>query len=317
MPVFTRLEIKRESKVKLVNALSLLGALAIGTTVVGCMTDSGSSAANAGEARIVVQAGVKDVNKVNGLSKTSVIKLNKMIITLTSSDTLDAVRRDTILANDSVGSTFTKTATADQQFLKSISVKPLRSWTVEVKTLDDNDSVIHSNSQLVSNLLVGETRGVTINLTSRFVMYEAQFSLPDSLNFTVLGLKQQLAITRLVMTVDGDTVVDSTTAPRFAIAPTVNSIRFDYISVSDTPDVKIDFLGKVGADTAVTKLFTVEFDSVVATNPNPPPKNPTYVGPNSGQLSAITNLTINIGKVGTVLFQPVIDPNVTTKKSVK
>jgi hypothetical protein len=303
--------------VKLVNALSLLGALAIGSTVSGCMTDSGSSSANTADAQIVVQAGVRDVNKVNGLTKTSVIKLKKMVITLTSSDTSDAVKRDTILANDSVGSTFTTTATADQVFAKSISVKPLRSWTVEVKTLDDNDSVIHSNSQLVSSLLVGETRAVTINLTSRFVMYEAKFSLPDSLNFTLLSLKQQLAITRVVMTVDGDTVVDSTRTPRFAIAPTVNSVRFDYISVNDTPDVKLEFYGRIGADTTVSKLFQYEFENVNPDSTSPTPVQAVYTGPNSTQLSAITGLNINIGKVGTVVFEPVIDPNVTTKKGAK
>lgn len=300
---------------KFAKVLSVFGALALGAAITGCLNDSGPSS-NGGNASLVVQAGIKDVNKVNGMAKTSVITLNKLVITLTSSDVADAVIRDTIIAHPD--SAFKPTATSDQTFAKSIAVKPLRSWTVSVKTLDVNDSVIHTSTQLVSNLLVGETRAVTLNLTSKYVMYEAKFSLPDSLNFTQIGVKQQLSVNRVVMIVDGDTVVDSTRAPRFAISPTVNTVRFDYINVADTPDVKIEFFGRVGADTTVSKLFEYLFEDVDPGDETPnPPVQANYTGPNSSQLSAITGLTINIGKVGTVVFQPIIDPNVTTKKAVK
>src|SRR5690606_13788684 len=155
----------------------------------------------------------------------------------------------TIHAADTVGSTFTSDATDDQQFSRNFLVKPLRSWTVVVKVLDVNDSVIHFDSTVASNLLVGETRPISVNLASRFVMYEAKFSIPDSLNFTQLDLKQELRISRVLMLVDGDTVADSTSAPRFSSSPSVHTVRFDYIDVNTTPDVSIQFYGSVGTDT--------------------------------------------------------------------
>jgi hypothetical protein len=298
--------------VKLLNALSLVGALAIGATLVGCLNDSPARPA---DAQLIVNAGVRDVNKTKALGKTSVITLNKLIITLISSDSTDAVRRDTVLAD--TGASFSSDATDDQILTRNFRVTPLRSWTVVVKTLDVNDSVVHYDSQLVSNLLIGETRPVTVNLTSRFVMYEARFSLPDSLVFTQLdSLKQQLVVDRMVMIVDGDTVIDSTRTPRFETSPTEHSVFFDYISVTDTPDVTIEFHGRVGADTGSSKLFEYVFEDVDPTDENPDPVPGVYTGPNANELGAITGLTINIGKVGTVVFQPVINPNV-TKKAVK
>lgn len=291
-----------------------MGALVVGGVMVGCLNDSAPS--NGGDARIVVQAGIKDVNKVNGLTKSSVITLNKLVITLTSSIASDSVIRDTIIAHPD--SAFKPGATSDQTYARSIAVKPLRSWTVSVKTLDVNDSVIHSATQLIPNLLLGETREVTLNLTSRFVMYEAKFSLPDSLNFTQLGIKQQLSVDRVVMIVDGDTVIDSTRAPRFASSPAVNTVRFDYISVSDTPDVKIEFFGRVGADTTAGKLYEYVFENVDPGKETPnDPVQAVYTGPNSSQLGATAGLTIKIGKVGTVIFTPIIDPNVTSKRARK
>lgn len=300
---------------KLVKALSITGILAVSAIFAGCLNDSGS-ANTAGDAQLVIQAGVKDVNKTKSksLGKTSVIELKKLIITLRSSHPDDAVRRDTILADTG---DFVSDATDDQAILRNYAVKPLRSWSVIVKTLDANDSLIHYDSVLVSDVLIGETRAVTLNLTSRFVMYEARFSLPDSLTFTQLdSLKQQLVVDRMVMIVDGDTVVDSTHAPRFAPGQP-HSAFFDYIKVGDRPDVQIEFFGRVGADLTSTKLFEYVFEDVDPTVENPTPTTSTYTGPNAGDLGAITGLTINIGKVGTVVFEPIINPDVTTKQSAR
>lgn len=298
---------------KLVKALSITGILAVSAIFAGCLNDSGS-ANTAGDAQLVIQAGVKDVNKTKSLGKTSVITLEKMIVTLRSSEAGDAVHTDTVLAGTGG---FSSDATSDQSVLRNYAVKPLRSWTVIVKTLDVNDSIIHYDSVLVSNLLIGETRAVTLNLASRFVMYEARFSLPDSLTFTQLdSLKQQLVVDRMVMIVDGDTVVDSTHAPRFAPGQP-HSAFFDYVKVGDRPDVQIEFFGRVGADTTAGKLFEYVFDDVDPTVENPTPTTGTYTGPNAGDLGAITGLTINIGKVGTVVFQPVINPEVTTKRGTR
>src|SRR5690606_29828542 len=130
--------------------------------------------------QLIILAGVKDANKVSaGLKKTQVITLKEIVITLTSSsqDTL----RDTIAAGDGPGTAFLSSATVDQQLVLSYPVKPLRHWSIVVKTLDLNDSIVHYDSTMAANLLLGETRPVTLNLSSRFVMYETKFSVPDSL----------------------------------------------------------------------------------------------------------------------------------------
>jgi len=234
---------------------------------------------------------------------------------LTSSDAGEPVRRDTILANDSANSQFTTDATDNQTVTRNYRVTPLRSWTVTVKTLDAKDSVIHTKTVVASNLLVGETRPLTVSLTSRFVMYEAKFKLPDSLTFTLLDtLKQVLSVRRMVMIVDGDTVIDSLRSTRFSHDPTIHSIYFDYIDVNDTPDVKIECFGSVGGDTTSIKLFEYLFEDVDPTNETPTVAQAEYKGPGAAQLGANTGLTINIGKVGTVVFQPQIPVNVTTKK---
>lgn len=300
------------------SASALLGvAVIFGAALTGCLNDSGSPSRE--EASLIVSTKVTDVNKVNGrLAKSAAIKLDRLIITLTSNNPEDAVRRDTIKASDTAGSNFTTDATEDQTFSRNFLVKPLRNWTIVVKTLDVNDSVIHYDSTVANALLAGETRAVTVNLSSRFVMYEARFTVPDSLNFTLLSLKQQMSIRRVIMLVDGDTVADSSTTPRFAASPTQHSIRFDYISVNDIPDVKLEFYGSVGADTTTTKMFEQTFENVDPGNPNPSgPTTAEYVGPNSSQLGSTVGLTINIGRVGTVVFQPVLNPDVTSKKSTR
>lgn len=301
---------------KRVNLLSLAAAAALAFAFVGCLNDSGPS--KPADAQLFIQAGVKDVNQTKGLAKTAKIELRKLVITLTSSDTGDAVRRDTILANDSVGSSFTTDATDDQTVTRNYRVTPLRSWTITVKTLDAKDSVIHTSTTTASNLLVGETRAVTLNLSSRFVMYEAKFKLPDSLTFTQLdSLKQVLSVRRMVMIVDGDTVIDSSRTTRFSPDPTIHSIFFDYIDVNDTPDVKIEFFGSVGGDTTSTKLFEYLFEDVDPNDETPTVAEAEYTGPGASQLGSNAALTINIGKVGTVVFQPQIPTNVTTKKGAR
>jgi hypothetical protein len=314
---YDRIDHKRESKVKFVKALSIVGVMALSGAFVGCLNDSGPSSSEGGEARLLIQAGVKDVNKAGNLRKSSVITLEKLIITMTSHIGTDSVIRDTILASDTSGSSFTSVSTSDQTFAKNYSVKPFRNYTIEVKTLDVNDSIIHYHSTTADSMKAGETRPITVSLTSRFVMYEAKFSLPDSLNFTAIDVKQKLNIDRVLMIVDGDTVADSSRVTPFSSAPTVHTVRFDYMNVTDTPDVKIEFYGRVGDDTTVYKMFEYLFENVSPTNESPTPVQGVYTGPPSSSIGAFTGLTINIGKVGTVVFQPILNPNVSAKQAVK
>jgi hypothetical protein len=300
--------------VKLFKKISLLGIAALGLALSGCLNDSGPSASGE-DATLVISTSVKDINKVNGLGKASVITLRKLIITLTS-DSSD-VRRDTVLAD--TGSMFSSTSTSDQSFSRSYALKPLRNWKVVVKTLDANDSVIHKDSA-TTPLLAGQTKSVTLNLASRYVMYEAKFSLPDTLRYTQSGLALQLFINRVKLLVDGKVVTDSTALPRFNPSTTtppatiVHTVRFDYISVKDTPDVRVEFYGHIGSDTTTRKMFDHVFENVDPSNPNPPPAAPTYTGPNANELNGNVGLVINIGRVGTVIFNTNIPGNVNLKQ---
>jgi hypothetical protein len=304
---------------KLLKISALAGLAALAALATGCINDGGSRKDS--EANLVVVTGVKDVNKVRGLGKASTISLKKLIITLRSTDTTIAVRRDTVLAD--TGASFVSNATSDQTFSRSYKVNPLRTWIVVVKTLDAKDSVVHYDSATAVNLLAGETRSVTLNLSSRYVMYEAQFTLPDSINFTLSTFKQQLNVKRVVLRVDGSIVADSTRSPRFepgSPTPTIHTVRFDYIRVNQTPDVRVEFYGKIGdviSDT--TLLFVSEFNDVNPSTPNPPAVAPVYVGPDAVTLGniATAGLVINIGKVGTVVFNTNINGNVAGKSSAQ
>src|SRR5690606_8789134 len=134
-------------------------------------------------ANLVISMGVKDVNSLSkpGLGKTAAITLNKLVVTLTSSVETDAVIRDTVIASDTEGSPFVSASDEAQQVLNNYPVLPLRNWTIEVKTLDINDSTIHIATSTQNNLGIGENRTVVLNLTSRFVVYAAKFTLPDSI----------------------------------------------------------------------------------------------------------------------------------------
>ncbi len=308
-------------------ATSMIGATILG----GCfMTDGGKpSGDNQRPANLVISMGVKDVNNLSkpGLSKSAVandgIVLSKLVVTLTSSVVTDAVIRDTVLADTG---DFVSTSTDAQQVLRNYAVKPLRNWTIQVKTLDVNDSVIHISSSVQNNLTVGEVRPVTLNLASKFVVYVAKFVLPDSIGSQSSDQKQKLYVHRFMMVVDGDTVRDTSTTPP------------DYFSAA--PDTHKVFWNYVKADTVHTLQLYVYADSLGDWDPNLPifgdtiqitstdttytPELP-WMGPGSEHDpacqanpsncgGATTGLTINIGAVGSVVIVPGVPENPLPKR---
>lgn len=301
---------------KLMLGTSILGAAVLG----GCfMTDSGSKA-DAGTGTIVVSMGVKDVNNLakQGLGKSAVapqgLVLSKLIVTLTSSSPNDSVIRDTLVANDSLGSAFKTTATVAQQVLKSYQVKALRSYTVQVKTLDTKDSVVHLASSTTSVVQIATPATVVLNLSARYVVYVAKFLLPDSLSSTdttVTG-KQKVNIKRLVMVVDGDTVVDSVSSGYFAADPVENFIVWPYVKADTTHTVGLyvytDSLGNwdptrplYGTTVNVTSTDSTYAPSLPWTGPGSP-SDPNYNPANPGGSQA--DLEINLGPVSLVEINP-------------
>lgn len=186
---------------------------ASGVLLSGCLNDSGERDGSlaADEARLVIQTTVRDAN-ASGLAKSSAITLDRLIITLRSSIATDTVRRDTVLADTGA---FLSSSASDQQFTRAFAVKALRSWTVVVKTLDVNDSVVHYDSVPVPSMLLGQTRTVNLQLGSRYAMYEARYTLPSRLYPTDVPeaqrVYQKVFFSRLVLSVDGTVVRDSAT----------------------------------------------------------------------------------------------------------
>jgi hypothetical protein len=71
----------------------------------GCLSESSPS----GDAQLSIKMSVKDLDKSGnqkGLGKGSVIKLKKLVVTLTSSHPGDTAVIDTVLASDTGGSSF-------------------------------------------------------------------------------------------------------------------------------------------------------------------------------------------------------------------
>jgi hypothetical protein len=313
----------KEADMNMIKGLAL-GTVALAATVMtGCLFSSKSDS-NSQPASIVISMGVKDINNLgkSGLGKTATapgIVLHKLIVTLTSSVGGDAVIRDTILADTGV---FVSNSASSQSILRNYPVKALRNWTIQVKTLDVNDSVIHIASSTQNNLLIGENRLVTLNLSSKYVVYAAKFALPDSLGSLTSTQKQKLFVNRFVMIVDGDTVRDTSATPGFFTAkPDTHTVAWNYVKADTAHDLELyvfadsirmdsisggnwkwpknlPLYGDVIHITSTDTTYTPELPWTGPGSPSDPNYNPSNPG------GARAGLTINIGAVGSVVIVP-------------
>lgn len=313
---------------KSIKTLGLSLAAVAAFALVGCFGDNNPTASdkNAPAGTLVVSMGVKDVDNLTkrGLAKGQTITLKKLIIKLESSVGSDPVINDTIIAKDTVGSIFKTDSRTAQQILKTYSIRPLRNWTITVETRDSKDSTIHKATATANSIAIGEVRPVTLNLSSKYVMYAAKFTLPDSIASTASGFKQKLYVKRFRMTVDGITVRDTTLS--YFIPDSTHLVQYDYVR-SDTAHtiglyVYADSLGSwnsaypVYGDTIhITSTDTTYSPVLPWTGPGSPnPSDPT-VAPGNGAQAA---LTIEIGAVGLVTLNTGVDgtplPKVLRKK---
>lgn len=293
------------------------GLLALSTSLfVGCMGSDDLQSTDDQYATLSVSVGTGDVNAAakSGLSKGSTITLSKLIITMvsnsnnpTASDTI----RDTILAGVSQG--FVGTSTANQTVDSAYVLKALRTWYITAKTLDSRDSVIHTKTDTLLNLLAGETRSKSLSLSPRFVMYKANFYFPDSLATQVTSIKQKMTVKRLVMKVNGVTVVDSSAT---FLPSTSYSIRYDYVPVNTGTTVELSVIGNLtltSGTTTDTVLYSKTDIAVSAVGPGTDGSQTTtlpYVGPVTG----IQNLEVTIVKVGLYQITAETDSTVIPKK---
>lgn len=300
----------------------LLGTSILGASVLsGCLMNDGGKQADVGpSANLVISMGVKDVNNLTkpGLGKASAITLEKLVVTLTSSVATDAVIRDTIYAHPD--SAFKPDASNQQSVLKNYSVKPLRNWTVSVRTIDVNGVVIHDSSKTENNLQIGETRAFLFSLAPKYIVYVAKFFLPDSIGSadTNVTSKQALNIKRFMMVVDGDTVRDTSSSPGYFPSGVEIPIVWDYVSTeTDTHEVRLyvftDSAGGMGSWNPELPLFAdtvlvTDIDSVYAPElPYTGPGSPS--DPNGAGGGSVAGLSITIGAVGLVEIQPQLPSN--------
>ncbi|MDB5048292.1 MAG: hypothetical protein JWO30_1363 [Fibrobacteres bacterium] len=229
------------------------------------------------------------LGKVGVLGKTSAITLSKLVLTAVSSATPPDTVRDTSAVSGN----------AQVSVLRVLTLAPLRNWVVSAKSLDAKDSVIHSGSSASFFVKPADTADVSLNLTSRFAMYEARFNtVPDSISSTLPGTgKDKLNLNRVVLLVDGVIKADSSlpAGSYFSANQSVN-VFWDYI----TPGSHTVTLEAYGALHAYSgKLYSgASTFTVTAGNDDTRSITLDWVGPTTGT----GKLTVTLGKVGKVVI---------------
>ena len=227
------------------------------------------------------------LGKVGVLSKSSAIDLRKLILTAVSSAT----------PPDTVSDTASVSGNGAVTVLRTLTLKPLRNWTVSAKTVDAKDSVIHSGSSSPFFVKPADTAAVSLNLASRFAMYQANFNtLPDSIASTASGTgKDKLNLNRVVLKVDGVVRADSVLASGYFSGGANVSLYFDYIAPG-SHTVTLEAYGALHAYAGILYSGSSTF-SVAAGNDDTRAVTLNWVGPTTGT----GKLTVTLGKVGKVI----------------
>lgn len=227
------------------------------------------------------------LGKVGVLSKSSAINLSKLVLLAVSSATPADTVRDTTSVSGSNAVTV----------LRTLTLKPLRNWAITAKTLDLKDSVIHSGTTASFFVRPADTTAVSLNLTSRFAMYQANFnSLPDSISSTTSGTgMDKLNLNRVVLKVDGIIKADSVLASGYFSGSQNVSLYFDYITPG-SHTVTLEAYGVLNTYSGMLYSGASSI-SVAAGNDDTKAVTLNWVGPTTGT----GKLTVVIGKVGKVI----------------
>jgi hypothetical protein len=223
------------------------------------------------------------------MAKASAISLSKLILVLTS-NTNDTIR-DTITSGTIPS--LSATSTSPQTIAKNYSLKPLRSWKLVATVKDAKDSVIHKDSATTSVVLVGDTAHVSLSLSAKFAMYQANFVIPDSIASATAGTaKEVLHINRLILKIDGVTRKDS--SKTYFTGTSV--LAYDYVPVG-SHTVQLLAYGPMGYWDVSNPLYSgSQTINVGAGSDSTVALNLSWVGPTTGT----GNMSAIIGRVGTV-----------------
>jgi hypothetical protein len=134
--------------------------LILGLLLCGCLTDPASSGGYTGHVTVEVRTA-----SIFPQNATVVPDLKKLVVTMTSSarDTL----HDTITSQGSLRSTepaWLNGTGGNVHLFARYELKTGRRWTLDVKTLDGLDSVVHNESLRVEGLQDFEYRAMSVEL---------------------------------------------------------------------------------------------------------------------------------------------------------
>ena len=276
-----------------IKKLAFAAALVSTLSLSACL--QGEDTAPAPDIHLKVSTLVDAVNKPATLGKGSKISYGKVIVVLSSNvaDTL----RDTIIPGEQG---FLAKADTTYSIDSNYVLKGLRTWKVVVTVLDLNNTVIQRDSSTPGSFLkVADTLSVTLNLQSKYAMFQAVFGpLADSISSSVVGTgtKQQIKFKRLVVRVDGAIVKDST-SPTFFVPGSLDTLYYDYLTVGVSHSVRLIAYGQVGTqynDSIFAGTTASNFTPTAGNDAVIPTINMAWVGPGTGQ----EKVTVNIGKVG-------------------
>ncbi|MDB5048776.1 MAG: hypothetical protein JWO30_1847 [Fibrobacteres bacterium] len=226
------------------------------------------------------------LGKVGALGKTSTINLSKLILTAVSNATPADTVRDTALVSGNAAVTV----------VRSLTLKPLRNWTLSAKTVDALDSVIHSGTTASFFVKPADTTAVSLNLASKYSMYQANFnSLPDSIASTTGAGKDKLNVKRVVLKVDGVVKDDSIMTTGYFAGGQNVSVYFDYVGVG-SHTVTLEAYGDLHTYSGILYTGTASL-TVDAGNDATQSVTLGWVGPTTGT----GKLSVTLGKVGKVI----------------
>ncbi len=273
-------------QIKNTTTFKLLLALIAPVFFANCgQSPAGPSASNYQGSNATVKSTIL-LGKVGTLSKTSTINLQKLIVTaISSASPADTVHDTTMVSGNSA-----------LTVLRVLTLAPLRNWTINAKTLDSKDSIIHSGSTASFFVKPADTAAVTLNLTSRFAMYEANFNtLPDSISSSVSGTgKDKLNLNRVVLKVDGVIKSDSVLASGYFAANQTVKVFFDYITPG-SHTVTLEAYGALHTYSGILYTGASTFTAVAGVD-DTKSISLGWVGPTTGT----GKLTVTLGKVGKV-----------------
>ncbi len=282
-------------------AAKLLIALAAPLFFAACGSTPSTSTASNDPVLIDESSGDGNVNatvllgKVGILSKISAISLQRLVLCAVSGATPPDTVKDSSLVSGSDAVTV----------IRSLTLKPLRNWVITAKTFDLKDSVVHSGSTASFFVKPADTTAVSLNLTSRFAMYQANFNtLPDSISSATSTGKDKLNLNRVVLRIDGTVRADSLVAAGYFTAGQNVSVYFDYITPG-SHTVSLEAYGVLHTYTGILYSGASTF-TVSAGNDDTRSIALNWVGPTTGTGS----LTVTLGKVGKVIVNGVVSGTV-------